>query len=321
MSHTTSIRAAALLLLAAFALVAPGGAAAADASLPWTVRAAANDFGANRPAYRYTIDPGGKLEDGLVVVNHGAAPLRLAVYAADGFTTDTGRLGLDSEGAASTTVGAWVRPGRDEVTVRAGEAVEVPFAIAVPRHAAPGDYMGGLVTSASAGAADETGGERVSIPIRLRVGGPLEPSLAVESVHVGYSHPAGPFSKGDATVTYTIHNTGNAILTARQKVSVSGLFGRWAAAARVPDSPALLPDETWDVSVPVHDVVPALRLAATVTLVPLLTDAAGSTAPLAATEGSGHAWAVPWALLAAVALVGGLAAAGVVVALRRRRAA
>ena len=62
---------------------------------------------------------------------------------------------------------------------------------------------------------------------------------------------------------------------------------------------------------------PRVRLTATVTLVPLLTDASGSTAPLAATEGSGHAWAVPWALLVAVVLLCGLVAAGL--AFRRAR--
>ena len=62
-------------------------------------------------------------------------------------------------------------------------------------------------------------------------------------------------------------------------------------------------------SAPLHDVTPALRLTATVTLVPLLTDAAGSTAPLAATKASGHAWTVPWSLLLAIVVLCGLVVA------------
>ncbi len=64
---------------------------------------------------------------------------------------------------------------------------------------------------------------------------------------------------------------------------------------------------------------PPLRLTATVTLVPLLTDAAGSTAPLAAIKTSGHAWIVPWSLLLAVIVVCALVVAAL--ALRPRRGA
>ena len=187
---------------------------------------AANDFGAHRPTTATPSIRAG-LEDGLVVVNHGTAPLHLAVYAADAFTTDAGQLDFVGKDAKSTGVGAWVQPARDDVTVRPGESVEVPFAIAVPRNAAPGDYMGGIVTSPTgAGDADGIDVDRRAGIVRLRVGGELEPSLAVEGVHVRYSGTTNPLGKGDATVTYTIHNTGNAILTARQAVSVSGPFGR-----------------------------------------------------------------------------------------------
>jgi hypothetical protein len=73
----------------------------------------------------------------------------------------------------------------------------------------------------------------------------------------------------------------------------------------------LLPGETWKVSAPVRDVTPALRLTATVTLIPLLTDAAGSTAPLTAAKTSGHAWTIPWALLLAFIVLCGLVVAAV----------
>ncbi len=66
---------------------------------------------------------------------------------------------------------------------------------------------------------------RLGIRVKLRVGGELKPRLAIEDLHVDYAGSGNPFAKGDATVTYTIHNTGNAILSAQQTVSVSGPFG------------------------------------------------------------------------------------------------
>ncbi|WP_169981764.1 DUF916 domain-containing protein [Microbispora sp. H10836] len=313
-------RAVAVVLLATLALLDVGAApaAAADGEASWTVTTASNDFGSGRRNYSYTLDPGGRLQDGLVIANRGTTPLHLAMYAADGFTTEQGRLDLRGRDAKPAGVGAWVRTDRPDVTVPPGEWAEVPFTVALPQDAAPGEYMGGIVTSpASAGAAD---GRRLGIRIRLRVGGELKPSLSVENLHVGYSGTPNPLGKGDATVTYTIRNDGNSVLTARQTVSVSGPFGRWhAEAGHIDDSPQLLPGDTWKVSVPVRGVTPALRLTGTVSLVPLLTDAAGSVAPLAAVESTTHAWTPPWALLLVLLVVCGLVVAAL--AARRRRKA
>ncbi|MFJ9583945.1 WxL protein peptidoglycan domain-containing protein [Streptomyces acidicola] len=317
-------RAAFVVLLGAFAALgvlgvlgaAAGPAAAADGDVSWTVATASNDLGSGRQNYSYTLDPGARLTDGLVVANHGTTPLHLAVYTADGFTTDAGKLDLVRKDARSRRVGAWAHADRSDVTVRPGRSAEVPFTLAVPDDAEPGDYMGGIVTSLTRPGQAE---QRLGIRIRLRVGGELRPNLSVEDLRVGYAGTADPFGKGEATVTYTIRNTGNAILAARQAVSLSGPFGRpHADAGKIDDSPQLLPGDTWKVSVPVRDVAPALRTTGTVTLTPLLTDTSGSIAPLAATETTTHTWTVPWVLLLVLLVV----LCGVVVAIRwafRRR--
>jgi hypothetical protein len=310
-----------LLAMLGFLGVGGGPAAAADGDVSWAVTTASNDLGSGRPNYSYTLNPGGQLKDGLVVVNHGTTPLHLAVYAADGFTTAQGRLDLVTKDAKSTGVGAWVHTDRPDVTVRPGESVEVPFTVALPDKTAPGEYMGGIVTSLT-----QTGGaggtQRLGIRIRLRVGGELKPSLSAESLRVRYSGTPNPFGKGDATVTYTIHNTGNAILSARQAVSISGPFGRLGVrAGRIDDSPQLLPGGTWKVSVPVHGVTPALRLTGTVTLIPLLTDASGSVAPLAVVETTTDAWTNPWTLLLFLLVLCGLVAVAGLASRRRRRQA
>src|ERR1700754_417941 len=288
-------------------------AAPARADAPWSLATSDNNFGANRPSFTYTLNPGAQASDGVVVVNNGTTPLDLSVYAADAFTTRGGKLDLTGQDAKPKGVGACVPPATDNVRVPPGQSVEVPVAVALPKEAAPGDYVGGIVAARDS--------ERVSIPIHLRVGGALKPSLAVENVHVDYSGTLNPAGKGDATVTYAIHNTGNAIVHARQTVWVAGPVGAWSPnAARVPDSPSLPPGESWKVSVPVAGVAPAIRTTATVTLVPLLTDAAGSTAALEAVETSGHAWTVPWALLVAILVVCGFVFAGVALRPRRRAA-
>jgi hypothetical protein len=314
-----------VVLLAALGFLGMGAqpAAAADGDVSWAVRTASNDSGSGRQNYSYTLNPGGQLKDGLVVANHGTTPLHLAVYAADGFTGKGGRLDLVTKDAKSTRVGAWVHTDRPDVTVQPGASAEVPFTVTLPGNAAPGEYMGGIVTSLTQAGEADGGNEdrRLGIRIRLRVGGELNPSLSVEDLHVRYSGTPNPFGKGDATVTYTIHNTGNAILSARQAVSISGPFGRLdVRAGQIDDSPQLLPGDTWKVSVPVRGVAPALRLTGTVTLVPLLTDASGSVAPLAVVGTTTHAWTIPWALLLFLVVLCGLVVAGLASRRRRRQA-
>lgn len=260
----TSLRSLLLTLGLVGALAAP--AAAADL----TVAPADTGFGAGRPGYGYTLNPGGQVQDGVVVANTGTAPLQVTLRAD----------GLD-----------WVSLDRAAVSVPAGGSVEVPFAVALPQDAAPGDHVGAIVASG--------GGSEAQVPIRLRVGGPLKPGLSVEDVRLD-----------GETVTYTVRNTGNAILRAHPSVSVTGPFGRFAATAgKLADTPALAPGKTWTGSARVSDVTPAFRLTATVTLLPLLTDAAGSTTALPAVEAGGHAVAIPWALvLAVLVLVAGVGA-------------
>jgi hypothetical protein len=108
---------------------------------------------------------------------------------------------------------------------------------------------------------------------------------------------------------------------ARSTAAVSRPFGRWRVPAKgIADTPQLLPGETWQVSVPLRDVTPAVSLGAKVSLVPLLADAAGSIAPLAATSATAHAWAVPWTVLALLVVVVALVVAGLLAVRRGRRA-
>lgn len=319
------VRTVALALLMALAAtiagLASGPAHAADGDVSWTVRTAGNSYGSDRSSFSYAVNPGGAVKDTMVVANHGKDPLALTVYASDGFTTGTGQLDLLTRDKTSVGVGAWVRPERGSIVVRPGKSADVPFTVSVPEKASPGDYVGGILTSLKQPEADPgiTVDRRLGIKIALRVGGELKPGLTVENLHADYHGTADPFGSGDATVSYTIHNTGNATLSAKQAVSVTGPFGRLKAGAKnIAAPPALLPGERWKVKVPVHGVTAGFRLSATVTLTPLLTDASGSTSALKTTGATTHAWAVPWTLAALVVVVVAAAACALLLARRNR---
>ncbi|MER7440007.1 WxL protein peptidoglycan domain-containing protein [Micromonospora avicenniae] len=314
------LRTTVLSLLAAVAAagMTAGPALAADGDVTWTVRTASNSYGATRSSYSYNVNPGGTIEDGMVVANRGKTPLNLTVYAADGFTTDAGQLDLLTRDKKSVAIGAWVHPDSASVAIKPGKTATVPIKISVPDNATPGDYVGGILTSLTQ--PDQAEGinvdRRLGIRIKLRVGGELKPALAIEDFDVDYRGTWNPFGRGDATITYKIHNSGNAALSSQQAASVSGPFGLLRTKARdLPKTPELLPGESWQVTVPVEDVSPAFRLAATATLTPLLTDPSGSVTPLGKVADTAHAWVVPWTLLLLVVVV----IAAVVVAIRLTR--
>lgn len=154
--------------------------------------------------------------------------------------------------------------------------------------------------------------------MHVRVSGDLEPAVAVEDLRVDHAGSWNPFAAGDASVSYTVRNTGNTRLSADQAVTVSGPWGLLPLTVdgmeRVPE---LLPDETWTVSSPAPGVLSAFWLSATSLItptVPATADAAPGIDPVRTVTGT---WAVPWSpLVLLVVLVGGLVTA---VLLSRRR--
>jgi len=321
------------LLLTAHGLLALQSlvAAAADAAVVeavavgdglWEVKPGVNGLGVDRPSYSYTLPRGGQLRDSLVVVNRGKTPLVLSLYGADAFTTDAGRLDLRGAEVKARDVGAWVQLEQRKVQVPPGRSVDVPFRLALPDSAAPGDHLGGIVTS--------TADQHQAIKIRLRVSGELKPALSVDDLKVHYAGTLSPLGTGSATVSYTLRNTGNAIVSARQAASVTGPFGLFATQPdQLVDSPQLLPGETWKVSAPIHAVPPTLHLTATVAITPLLKSTplrATTTSPgatplgavlLPAAVSSAQVRAIPWTLLCVLAAFAAITA--FLIARHRRR--
>ncbi|MFG6477103.1 WxL protein peptidoglycan domain-containing protein [Microbacterium sp. P06] len=279
-----------------------------DTDVTWGVRTAENAQGAARQNFAYTVSPGGRLDDALVISNHDDAPLDLDIYGADAFTTQSGQLDVLPRAEESAFLGTWITVGQGRVSIPAGESVEVPFTVAVPANATPGDYAGGIVSSLpqpeqSDGIAVD---RRLGIRVQLRVEGDLMPGLAVENVTVEYAPTLNPFGPGAATVDYTVRNTGNTRLTAQQSVALSGPFGLLRSdIAGVEPVPELLPGESWTVSAHTDAYVPLFWMNVDITLAPAGPagfDGAGDPPMFVTTAGT---LAIPWAQLVLLVVLAG----------------
>jgi len=330
------VLAAAVALALAAPAAAPAPAAAApsvlaaadtapDTTVTWSVRPADTAQGRDRPNYGYDLAPGGTVGDALSVTNRSAEPITLAVYAADGFLTADGALDILAGGEESTELGSWIDIATPQLTLDSGATAEVPFSLAVPADTPPGDYAAGVVASMLVTGDDGTVTERrLGSRVHLRVMGDLAPALTVTDVAVDYHGTLNPVEAGSATVTYTIHNTGNSRLDPDVDVALGGPFG-WAAVTAEDDAPELLPGSTLERTVEVAGVLPLGLLAADVTATSqvvsrTLEGTEASTFDPLVTVGSASTAAVPWTALALLLLVAGVVAWRIVAA-RRRKAA
>ncbi|WP_327314968.1 WxL protein peptidoglycan domain-containing protein [Streptomyces sp. NBC_01235] len=198
----------------------------------WSVYPASSAVAA-RPYFYVYADPGQTIEDKVVVANKTDEPLTFRLYAADAYNTARdGGFAVKSLGEKMRGVGAWAVLPKDRVTVPGGKTVTVPFSIKVPEGAEPGDHPGAIV------ALDERvdkgdGGVALGVQravgarVHLQVGGPTVPALAVENVHISHHQPLIPgLGDSTATISYTLHNTGNVTLEPKVQLKASGLFGR-----------------------------------------------------------------------------------------------
>ncbi|MFF9637974.1 hypothetical protein ACF1D2_25770 [Streptomyces bacillaris] len=174
------------LLLALF----PAPAAAAEGGPGWTVRpAGGGSAGRDVRPYAYLEGvPDSVLRDRISVTNPARTPLTVR---------------LRGDGRA----GPWLRFAARTVTVPARTRADVPFALALPDNAPPGDLAGEIVAAAG-------GGTERRVPVRVRVGGPTLAALTVEDVEVS-----------GGTVRYALVNRGNTPLRPRLAVRADGVFG------------------------------------------------------------------------------------------------
>ncbi|WP_328668262.1 DUF916 domain-containing protein [Streptomyces sp. NBC_00322] len=337
---TTSARRIAAVLAACLLAVLPAAAGTASAASPvpatrpgdggqgrttFGVQPSAAKKPDARPHFSYGVTPGAVVKDHIAVHNYGKKPLTLRVYAGDAFTTADGGFDLFAANHRSTDVGSWVKLGKNVLSVPGRSHVIVPFTLTVPQKVTPGDHTGGIVASLSAVRTDKKGSkvavdQRVGARIYLRVAGELEPRLTVEDLDTSYHGTANPFGTGSATVTYTVRNTGNVRLAARQAVRVRDLFGGGAKVPAPRDIPELLPGAAVKITTSATGVLPAMRDTTTVTVDPRPVRGDIKHRVLPRVTRVEDFWAVPWAMLALLLVAAG-ALTLLLVRRRRRRGA
>ena len=271
-----------------------------------------------RPYFSYAASGGTVINDCFALVNISNQTLNLLVYGAAALTNADGSLGYQPDAANRTGAGLWLRTplsnGQPLFSIRRESTLILPFQLDIPANAPPGDHTAGIAVGLVANVVGKNTKnfkfeQRVVAKVYVRVSGTAVAKLQVSNVHASYSGTLNPFGSGDAKVTYTITNAGNVDLGAKQKISVSGLFGDTGSAIDAkgkaytpPVLPDLIPGSKTTLTVRFHNVLPEVLLKASVRLTPIALP--GSIDPnLKDATGSAHFWAIPWAFIVLILLL------------------
>ena len=302
---------------------APPSSTTAAGQVAWSMVPVITDIGEERSNFGYALEPGDVVEDAVLVRNSGSTALDLAVHGSDAFTDGSGALDIAAR-SATDGIGSWVVPAVDAVHVEPGELVRIPFSVAVPADALPGEHAGALLTVLG------NDGETVSVDMRyatrvtVSVAGDLTAGLSLDDAALGMTTGFWPWEAASADVSYAVRNTGNTRLTAMQLIDAAGveLYSTPDASNGFASLAELLPDAAVDVRTTVEGLTAWWPLTTVdVAVSPTVLTVAGIDAPVLDQQGltlTAVAIAPGWWVILAAAL---LVALLVVREVRRRRRA
>ncbi|WP_244904231.1 DUF916 domain-containing protein [Streptacidiphilus jiangxiensis] len=307
-----------LMVLLAVGLATPAHAAdnGTWAVFPTPPAGTATPGPGDRQYFYLESAPGRVLSDRVSVVNLTTKPKSFTLYAADAYNTPRdGGFALRTVGQRMTGVGAWTKLNATSLTVPPRTRADIPFSIAIPTTAEPGDHPGAIVAvETDVEATTQQGGLAVGVKravgarIYLHVTGQSVPALSVDAVSVERSAPLVPgLGASRGTLHYTLTNHGNVTLHPTVEVSETGWFG--SVYHRPPTSTGveLLPGQ----SVQLTLALPAPPQFDDVSVTVKAAD--GATAG----QGQTEYLAVPWLVVVVVVLA--LAGLGVWLWLRAKR--
>lgn len=261
----------------------------------------------SRPYLSYDMAPGATINDSVSVFNYGNVQLTFKVYATDAFNDTSGAFDLLPGDKPPADVGTWVTLPQRELTVPARSRIDLPITVSVPPDASPGDHSGAILAASQVEGTGPNGkivnvDRRAGSRLYLRVAGPLDPRIVVDRVKSTYHWALNPLA-GSLDVTYTLRNAGNIRLPAHQRLAVKAPFGLELDQRAPADVPELLPGNSVTLRAHFSDVPAAFRDSTTVSVTPVPPAGATSDLRLVAAARVGATWAIPWSVLAFVALV------------------
>ena len=186
----------------ALTVIGPALPALAADNGSWAIEPAttSKNTTSDRAFFAIETAPDQVIEDAIEITNATDHPLKLDLYPADAFNSPGAGFALRPQNEPNTDVGTWITLSEGEVTIKPKKTIKVPFTMAVPPGATPGDHVGGIVALNPVATGEQTTAEGAVIQVQQAVGvrmytrmaGPLNPQLVVESVTIDVESAVSP---------------------------------------------------------------------------------------------------------------------------------
>jgi hypothetical protein len=193
----------------------------------------------NQSWFVFTRNPGESIDDVVTVKNFGDETATVSIYPVDATTSQSGSFILKFDHEDQDGIGEWTTVSSKSIQVKAGERVDVPFTIKVPKELSPGQYIGGIVIEYGAEAAAQKTTEAVAactlpsceqsvVSVKTRIGSRIYlsvPGKARELVDL-LDFKYFTSLSGQPRFKFTIENSGNVTYVPQAEITIRDASGK-----------------------------------------------------------------------------------------------
>lgn len=184
-----------------------------------------------------SLEPGRRYRLVLLLKNYSEGPVRVEATARDLEAAQSPDSLVRSRSGALTGAGTWLSIGADAFEVGAGEQVELPVLIAVPRNASPGLHAAGVAIARRLVRPSASTDQRTRVTVQasllaqllITVSGPAQTRVQLE-------HPRAPWlvRQGEKPLfEATLANEGNTLVTGTGELAMGTFAGTDAGSYQV----------------------------------------------------------------------------------------
>ena len=170
----------------------------------------------------FSMNPEEKEKSSVTIMNTSNKDQLIDVYAVDSVPSTGGAFACGQATEGSVGVGKWIKLDQTQVSLPAGEEVDIPFTITVPKGTAAGEHNGCIAIQEVNQTPQQAGnGIMLSFRSGIRVATTVKGNIKKELKFTGLSTE----SQGEKlSIISKLHNNGNVSLDANINTQVKSLF-------------------------------------------------------------------------------------------------